>query len=148
MLNAPKPVHINIGDGTADSGVDASAANDSAGTGDLVPLIYTYEAVPAAGASALRITVPGMGAGADPTVGSRSTWRKSSWITITNMDAVEYLEISFDNGNNFMTLGASDTFTATLAFRHFFIRAATVGVAPFAATNIQVECIVGINGPN
>ena len=61
-----------------------------------------------------------MGAGADPAVGSRSTWRKASWITISNGDAIEPLEISFDNGNNFMTIGVMDTFTATLAFRHFF----------------------------
>jgi hypothetical protein len=140
MLNAPKPVHINIGNGTAASGVDATAANAATVQ---PPLYRAYEVVPAGGNSAMRINVPGMGAGADPAVGSKSTWRKASWITISNGDVTFDLQISFDNGNNFMTIGAGQTFTASLAFRHFFIRG--VGAA---ATNIQVECIVGINGPN
>ena len=152
MLNAPKPVHINIGDGTAASGVDGLNGNDSAGTGTLVPLLYTYETVPAAGPRALRITVPGMGAGGattwtggsgDASTGSRSPGRKASWITITNGDAVQPLQISFDNGNNFMTIGVMETFTATLAFRHFYLRAENT-----VLTDIQVQCIVGINGPN
>ena len=141
MLNAPKPIHINVGDGTATSGVVGNAVVGVLAT--QIPHYYAYEAVPVGGPNALRVTVPGMGAGADPDVGSRTTWRKASWITINNLDAVEPLEISFDNGNNFMTIGVMGTFTATLAFRHFFLRATTA-----SATNIQVECLVGINGPN
>ena len=88
MLNAPKPVHINIGTGAATTGVDALAANDSAGTATLVPLLYSYESVPAAGNSALRITVPGMGAGDDTvwaggsgasSTGLRSPGRGRTW---------------------------------------------------------------------
>tara|TARA_R110002051_G_scaffold316062_1_gene395241 strand:+ start:291 stop:689 length:399 start_codon:yes stop_codon:yes gene_type:complete len=132
MLNAPKPVHINV------SGIDANGV-----VGLLAGSIYSYEAVPAGGNNAVRITIPGMGAGADPPIGSRSAWRRASWITITNMDVTDNLEISFDNGNNFMTLGASQTFTASLAFRFFFVRG--VGAV---ATSENIECIVGINGPN
>ena len=92
---------------------------------------------------ALRVTVPGMGAGPAPAVGSRSTWRKASWIQFTNMDLTDPLEISFDNGNNFLTVGPVSTFEATISFRFFFVR----GVGAVATSN-DVECLVGINGPN
>jgi len=138
MLNTVKPVHINIGDGSAGTGI---AGNAGVGTPvGLIPQLYAYEAVPAAGANALRITVPGMGAGQAPASGSRSTWRKGTWITVSNLDASDHLQISFDNGNNFFTIGDGEKFTADIYFRHFFLRAAVTG-----DTNIQVECIVGIN---
>ena len=140
MLNTVKPVHINIGDGTAASGVEGNAA---VGTpAGLIPQLYAYEAVPAAGANALRITVPGMGAGVssvDPSA-NRSPGRRATWLTVANLDTTDNLQISFDNGNNFFTIGAGAEFTAAVRFRHFFLRAATT-----AATNIQEECIVGIN---
>jgi hypothetical protein len=147
MLNTVKPVHINIGDGTAASGVVGNAAAGVLAT--QVPGYYAYEDVPAGTPRALKVTVPGMGAGATSTwsggsgaasTGSRSPGRRATWITITNKDAVEELEISFDNGNNFFTIGVMGTFTAQIYFRHFFLRATTS-----SATNIQVECIVGIN---
>ena len=131
MLNAPKPVHINV------AGINAAQALPAA-IG-----IYEYEIVPAGGNLALRVTVPGMGAGPAPAVGSRSAWRKASWIQFTNMDLTDPLEISFDNGNNFLTLGPVSTFEASIAFRFFFVRG--VGVP---ATSSNIECLVGINGPN
>jgi hypothetical protein len=134
MLNAAKPVHLNL---SLSSGVAAGATSS----------IYTYEDVPD-GTVALRVTIPGMGASADPPSGQRSTWRKASWIWLRNMDATNDVAVSFDNGNNFMTVNAAvaaagvfDTFQASLSFRHFFIKAA-------AGNPVLVECIVGINGPN
>ena len=90
----------------------------------------------------MRITIPGVGAGADPSIGERSTWRKASWIAISNLEAAggAALEVSFDNGNNFMRIAPATTFTAALAFRLFFLRGVGGG-----ATNIQVNCIVCIN---
>jgi len=156
MLNAPKPVHINIGTlaGTPNTGVDALAANDSAGTATLVPLLYSYESVPGGGNSALRITVPGMGAGDDTvwaggsgasSTGLRSPGRKASWIRVLNMEGPggDTLEISFDNGHNFMVIPPQSAFEATIAFRFFYLR----GIGS-VTTNIAVQCLVGINGPN
>jgi len=131
MLNAPKPVHINV------AGINAAQTLPAA-IG-----IYDYEAVPAGGNNALRVTVPGMGAGPAPATGFRSPGRRASWISITNMDVTDSLEISFDNGNNFLTLGPVSTFEASIAFRFFFVRG--VGVP---ATSNNIECLVGINGPN
>ena len=137
MLNAPKPVHINV---TVTAGVAAGAsATDPQ---------YNYEDVPDGGV-ALKVTVPGMGLGAAPPTGNRATWRKASWIWIRNMAvaATDTVHVSFDNGNTFMTIqaavvaaGAWDTFQASLSFRYFYLRA--------AANAPTVECIVGINGPN
>jgi hypothetical protein len=142
MINAPKPVHINLS-------LDASS-----GAGD-VSGIYTYETVPDA-TVALKVTVPGMGAGGattwtggsgDSSTGSRSPGRKASWIWLRNMDAADDVGVSFDNGNNFITIknaiaasNTYDTFSADIAFRHFYIKALT--------NTADVECIVGINGPN
>lgn len=131
MLNAPKPVHINL------------SLNSGASDGDTSG-IYTYETVPD-GTVALKVTVPGMGAGANPSVGSKATWRKATWIWLRNMDVAEDIAVSFDNGNNFITIhnaiaasNSYDTFSASLSFRHFYIKA--LGGNPVLA-----ECIVGIN---
>jgi len=144
MLNAPKPVHINLSLNSAASDADVSG-------------IYTYEDVPD-GTVALKVTVPGMGAGGATTwtggsgassTGSRSPGRKASWIWLRNMDAAKNIAVSFDNGNNFITVnafvaaaGAFDTFEANIAFRHFYVK--SIG----AAGAVLAQCIVGINGPN
>ena len=133
MLNAPKPVHINLS-------LDSTASD-----GDAFE-IYTYEDVPD-GTVALRVTVPGMGAGQAPATGLRSPGRKASWIWLRNMDGANDVAVSFDNGNNFITIknaiaasNTYDTFSADIAFRHFYIKA--------LANTADVQCIVGINGPN
>jgi hypothetical protein len=139
MLNAVKPVHINL-------------SLDSAAAADATSGIYTYEDVPD-GTVALKVTVPGMGAGRDTTwsggsgaasTGSRSPGRKATWIWLRNMDVAQDVAISFDNGNNFTTIknaiaasNSYDTFSASLSFRYFYIKA--LGGTPL------VECIVGIN---
>ena len=134
MLNAVKPVHINLS--SVDSGAAAGATLS----------IYEYETVPAAGNVALRVTVPGMGAGRDTTwsggsgdasTGNRSPGRKATWVHLVNLDVTHNLQISFDNGNNFLTVGAGQSFIASVAFRYFFLRA--VSGTP------SMECIVGIN---
>ena len=127
MLNAVKPVHINL-----------SAVNSGAAAGATLG-IYTYEAVPAGGNVALRVTVPGMGAGpssVEPT-SNRSPGRRATFFHLKNLDATDNLQVSFDNGNNFFTIGAGETFTASLMFRFFFLRA--------SAGTPSMECIVGIN---
>jgi len=131
MLNAPKPVHINL---TLNSG---SAAGATVG-------LYTYETVPD-GTVALKVTVPGMGAGANPSVGSKATWRKGTYIWLRTLNTTNDIAVSFDNGNNFITIskatgaGVIDTFESNITFRHFYIK--SVG----AAGDIAAQCIVGIN---
>tara|TARA_Y100001973_G_C5120406_1_gene292413 strand:- start:587 stop:997 length:411 start_codon:yes stop_codon:yes gene_type:complete len=134
MLNAVKPVHINL-----------SAVNAGAIAGDTLG-IYDYEVVPAGGNLALKVTVPGMGAGPNTTwsggsgaasTGSRSPGRRATFFHLKNVDATNNLQVSFDNGNNFFTIGAGETFTASLMFRFFYLRA--------SAGTPSMECIVGIN---
>ena len=134
MLNAVKPVHINL-----------SAVNSGAAAGATLG-IYTYETVPAGGNAALRVTVPGMGAGPNTTwsggsgaasAGSRSPGRRATWFRLKNLDPTDNLQVSFDNGNNFFTIGAGETFTAALMFRFFLLRA--------SSGTPSMECIVGIN---
>ena len=126
MLNAPKPVHINV---TVTAGVAVGPSATDAQ--------YNYETV-ADGGIALKVTVPGMTAA--------SSGRRASWIWARNLGIVsgDTVLISFDNGTTFMTLQPAvapffvwDTFQARVAFRYFYLRA--------GANAPTVQCIVGIN---
>ena len=170
MLNAPKPVHINriqIGDETTTNDTGGALATDSVVstpglTAGASLDLSGWEAVPGMGdagvvGNAFKVMVPGMGAGPDTSwtggsgaasVGSRSAWRKASWIWFRNTGAVS-LEISFDNGNNFITVSpiaapSTNIFEASLSFRYFYVRESSS-----AGTHVGAfACIVGINGPN
>lgn len=152
MLNAPKPVHINriqVGDYLTADGTSEVSTPGLTGAASLD--LPGWEAVPGIGdggvaGNAYKVTIPGMGFGADPSTGSRSTWRKASWIWFRNTGAVD-LEISFDNGNNFITVPpvgtpAAHIFEATLSFRFFYVREATAAPISHAGA---FACIVGIN---
>jgi hypothetical protein len=158
MLNAAKPVHINliqIGDETTTNSTGGAPATDSVvstpGLTGVASLdLSGWEAVPGMGdagvvGNAFKVMVQGMGSGPDPAVGSRATWRRASWIWFRNTGAVS-LEISFDNGNSFITVPPVGTpsahiFEASLAFRYFYVRESTS-----AGTHVGAfACIVGIN---
>jgi len=164
MLNAPKPVHINliqIGDYLAADGTSTVSTPGLTGGASLD--LPGWEAVPGIGdggvaGNAFKVVVPGMGAGPDTTwtggvggaaTGGRSSWRKASWIWFRNT-GVPALEISFDNGNNFITVPPVGTpsahiFEASISFRYFYVREATAAPISHAGA---FACIVGINGPN
>mgnify|MGYP003139143473 CR=1 FL=1 len=144
MLNAPKPVHINliqVGDYLADDSTSEVSTPGLTG-GDSLDL-PGWETVPGIGdggvaGNAFKVVIPGMAGG--------SSGRKASWIWFRNTGAVA-LEISFDNGNNFITVPpvgtpAAHIFEASISFRYFYVREATA--APISHTG-AFACIVGIN---